>query len=236
MAEQVPHVFVGLPTYDGKRDNSIALLKLLRHAPCKISFLEVQSPLLAWTFNQLWMSALNTRPMATDHPLTHFLLMHADIIPAGDDWLLTMMTHMMRYQADVLSAVVPLKNEKGLTSTAFDTDLWRPERLTMTQLQHKPETFTAPDILLNTGLMLVDFTKPWIEEVCFTINDCTFQDDDGTFQTMTEPEDWNFSRWARSKGLSLWATKAVVVEHVGKTRYPNNGVWGQEYDVANRKG
>ena len=71
--------------------------------------------LLANSINRLWVQALNER---TDHGWTHFAMHHADVqAPAG--WVDTLADEMARVGADVISAVVPIKDYRGLTSTGW---------------------------------------------------------------------------------------------------------------------
>lgn len=236
--DQKYHVVVGLPTYDGTRENGIPLARLLKHYNPEVivNLIELKTSALAFGFNIIWANMLNLRSHPT-HPPTHFLLWHADVLPQGDTWLDTMLSEMERVGADVLSAVIPIKNEQGMTSTARETDdPWRPLRYTTTEISVMREnTFTEPGILLNTGLMLVDFRKPWVEEVCFTMHDRIAKGADGKFKASFQPEDWDFSRQCRAKGLNLYATKAFPVVHMGKTAFRSDQVWGFATDEEFRR-
>ena len=108
---------------------------------------------------------------------SHFCLLHDDIVPEPL-WLDKMMRIMEEQHADILSVVVPLKNDKGLTSTALDVGVgdedphWRVKRLTLKEIYNDYEpTFTHEKLLVNTGLMLVDLRKPWVENVWFAFED-----------------------------------------------------------------
>ena len=39
----------------------------------------------------------------------------------------------------------------------------------MKEILARPETFTHPDLLVNTGMLLVDMRDDWIERAYFTI-------------------------------------------------------------------
>lgn len=229
------HVLVGAPTYDGTRYNSIALARLLRgQAPdTLVNLVEFSGSVLTYSFNALWAAALNLR--AAEVPVTHFLLLHADIQPEQDNWLEIMLNEMARTKAEVLSAVVPIKNDKGLTSTAWDTDPWLPLRFSTTEIEAiKEPTWTQPDLLINTGLLLVDFTKPWVEKIVFHMHDTIVKDASGRFQARFAPEDWDFSRQCHALGIPVYATKAVTVGHVGRAVYSSRNVWGYPTDLASR--
>jgi len=213
-------VFLGVPTYDGNIHMGAIKALLTAQTKTKFCFNTLQTSLLAHCFNALWCAALNGRKEG----ITHFLLMHADIAPQ-DAFIDTMMTVMATHRADVVSAVVPMKSTKGLTSTALEED-GRIRRLTMKEIFERPKSFTEPNLLLNTGLMLVDLRKPWVEKAYFTIQDnVVFRD--GQFQTEVLSEDWAFSRLARQLGAQkLVATREVVIDHYGSAAYPNAVVWG----------
>lgn len=229
------HVLVGAPTYDGTRHNSLPIARLLRHPPkdVLVNLIEYSGSVLCYAFNSLWANALNLR--TCEAPVTHFLLMHADIVPEQDRWLEIMLSEQARVGADVLSAVVAIKNDHGMTSTAWDTDTWNPLRFTTTEISQMSElTWTQPDLLVNTGLMLVDFTKPWVEEACFTMKDRIVKGEDGRFKAQFVPEDWNFSRDCHAKGVGVYATRAVTVMHVGRAGYSTKNVWGYPTDLEYR--
>ena len=78
--------------------------------------------------------------------------------------------------ADVVSTVLPIKDRRGVTSTAIDDpeDEWTPlRRLTMREVHRLPETFSAqadcgyPNnaLLVNTGCFVLDLRKPSVERV-----------------------------------------------------------------------
>ncbi len=230
------HVVLALPTYDGTRLNSLAIVRLIKHPPqdTTVSLIEMGGSVLCYGFNSLWANALNLRDHPT-YPATHFLMMHADIVPITDRWLDIMLGEMDKVQADVLSAVVPIKNEQGMTSTARDTDPWNPLRFTMTEIATRPsQTWTQPDLLVNTGLLLVDLRKDWVEKVLFTMRDAILKDDDGTYRAVFAPEDWEFSRQARALGARIYATTMVELNHVGRAQYHSRSVWGYPTDELYR--
>jgi predicted O-methyltransferase YrrM len=187
--------------------------------------------LLAYGFNRLYCNALNQRK----NGITHFLLLHADVIPADPKtWVTTMMEEMERVGADILSAVVPLKGPTGLTSTALDKacleNKWAVQRLSMTEIMSRPETFTDPALLINTGCLLIDIRTSWAGEMCFTIKDMIAVNLDGEFSAQVESEDWGFSRRARQYGAKIWATRKLKLTHIGRAEFTNWDVWGEETD------
>jgi hypothetical protein len=139
-----------------------------------------------------------------------------------------------------MSTVIPIKDDRGLSSTGIlrkETGAVR--RLTMTEIHTLPESFTiaqtdSPDQVLavNTGLWVCDFTDEWVEKVTFTIRDGIQKGEDGLFRAAVMPEDWDFSAQCARLGLSVGATRKVVVDHYGRKAYRNDQVWGQETDVG----
>lgn len=190
---------------------------------------EQPGSLLTAACNALWAHMLNLRK---HDGLTHFVMLHADVKPATREWLSLLLDEMKRVEADVISAIVPIKDERGLTSTAWDTDFWRPRRLTLTEAAVMPTTWSAPDVLLNTGLMVVDVRGDWVNKIHFHIEDRIVLTD-GAYHHDCAPEDWNFSRDARNAGARLYATRIVPVEHYGTGCWKSDVIQGWNTDEQN---
>jgi hypothetical protein len=136
------------------------------------------SSLLANLFNSYWCEALNAQRGGVD--VRYFAMLHADIIPA-DGWLDQLLHDLEETGADLMAAVCPLKDSRGLTSTAIDDpeDPWCVyRRLTLTEVHALPEVFGAADcgypdrlLLANTGCWICRFDRPWRFRVHFEIND-----------------------------------------------------------------
>lgn len=215
-------VLIGIPSYDGRIHHSThtAIAHAVR-PPTQTQVVFSQMSILTKCFNNLWIVMLNNRK-----DYTHFAMLHADIRPEAL-WLDKMMGIMADHKADVLSAVVPIKSEHGLTSTAIDTDPWNPRRYTMKEMHEMEEgTFTRDGLLVNTGLMLVDISGDWVEKMHFRFNDAIEKNERGLWEAKTAPEDWNFSRDARDLGRSIFVTKSIRLDHLGAQPFPNQGVWG----------
>jgi len=178
------------------------------------------------TFNTVWAAALNHRHRG----FTHFAMIHADIEP-DMYWLDTLMDELERLNADVVSAVVPIKGEEGITSTALDSgDLWHPRRLTMAEVMELPATFNFDNVggplLLNNGLWVCDLTKPWVESFQFEMLNRIVANGDGTFSAQMVSEDWLASRRWNDLGLSIYATRKVGLNHHGDKAFNNRESWG----------
>lgn len=176
--------------------------------------------LLARNFNACWCKALNQQQ---DRDLTHFGMLHADIAPESG-WLLKLLDEMERVGADMLGAVVPIKEHSGRTSTAL-LDLATEEirNLMVDELAGLPDTFDrfafpGDQVLLNnTGCWVCDLTKPFWRECWFEIRDWIETDPQtGKMTPHTLPEDWNFSLQAHKLGARIFATQMITLDHYGR--------------------
>lgn len=200
--------------------------------------------LLCLNFNSLWCSFLNL-----EEPADYFVMMHADqSVEPG--WLDKLIKIIEETGADIVSCAIPIKDHRGLLSAGMceikdGARLHR--RITLTELKQLPETFGHDDVLkvfglgpaahprfmtVNTGLWIARKGE-WMKEFPgFNIEDAIVQLPDGKYQPRVWPEDWNFSDWAARQGLLVRCTKAVKIEHVGVTSFPNYKVWGPPVDES----
>lgn len=217
-------LFAGLPTYGRNRVNTLSVLDLNDTLGDRVSIMECSSSFLTATFNHLWCAALNLRETRR---ITHFLLLHDDVIPLGHAWIQTLLDEMQRVDAKVLSLIMPVKDKRGLVSTALDDGSLMPVGFTTSQIQNMPVTFTHDDLLINTGCLLVKFDEPWVERICFTVHNAIRRNEKtGKFEATAAPEDYDFSRQCRKMGIPVWATRKVKAEHMGHFRFPNYEAWG----------
>lgn len=189
--------------------------------------------ILTKTFNELLCMVLNDQEK---EGFTHLCMLHNDIIP-NRYWLDTLIEELEMNNLDFLSAVVPIKNETGCTSTGVDApgNPWSVRRLTMKEIFELPETFTAYDIpwrqpnqpmVLNSGCWVMRYDQPWMNGLCFRQQDkIAFHTPSGKYVAQSISEDWDFSRQLLSRGCRLGATRKVHVFHDQKV-YHNRGVWG----------
>lgn len=192
---------------------------------------ECQGSLLAYSFNHLWCECAN---YYQERGFTHFAMLHSDVAPE-EWWLDILLDEMRATNADVLSAVVPLKCGEGLTSTALGDlhDPWaHPRRLTIHEVANLPETFDAaqagfPDkiLLVNTGCWLAKLGS-WVGDFPgFTVQDRLIRHE-GRLVPQVIPEDWNASRWWHTRGLRVLATSKVRLHHEGPWGWSAGG-WRQ---------
>jgi hypothetical protein len=222
-------VFLAVPHYDQIVPG--ALPGLLQPSKESVSTLCLEGgSLLAMVFNQLWCQALNQRRL---FGLTHFAMHHADI-QAPPYWIDTLLEEQAKVGADVLSVVVPIKDTRGLTSTGVRNPITGAiRRFTLKEIFDLPETFSSADtdvpdhwLMVNTGLWICDFSKPWVENVVFSILDSIIEEQ-GRFGARSLPEDWNFSGWCARHELRVFATRKVPVVHHGRGQYASDKVWGE---------
>ncbi len=229
------------PTYDGTVSRDAAAM--MAHAQ-----VNTKTPIVAWSgetsfltlqFNKFWCMALN------DSAVTHFVMLHADVIPKDTKWLNKLLTLADGKNADVLSVVCRLKRDDGITSTALGKvgEYGNFRRLTLKEVRRLPETFNAQDVeklfeweganrlLVNTGCMVVRMQKRSVlETMRFTVNNWIKKDKRGKFYPLSEPEDWEWSVQAADNGLSVWATRALGLKHVGRKEYDSFADEGLEQD------
>jgi hypothetical protein len=202
---------------------------------------------LCHNFNKLWINAL----LQTGRPFTHFAMLHDDV-EVSPRWISTLLGEMERTGADLMSVVIPIKNNHGLTSTGYGDpgDWYDYRRLTMREVFRLPETFSLDDLpkakaagkclLVNTGCWIADLRRtqyrlrnPLSGEMVFRF----WQDHrlsiwpDGTACPEFAPEDWNWSRLCHQHGLKVFATRKVKAIHHGNCPYPNTQEWGDETDT-----
>ena len=231
-----PAVRLGMPGYAGLT-GAAAKGFWLATTPGRFAIKRhaVEGSLLANNFNRLWCWALNE---AKTDRCDYFAMQHADIEPDAG-WLDVLIDELDRTGLDVLGVPAPIKDARGLTSTALardDGDTWRVHaRLTVAELQRLPETFTAADVggrplLLNTGLWACRFNPEWARLCRFTINDRIVVGPDGEYRPEVEPEDWFFSRLLNELGLKVGCTRKVRLTHRGPFAFPNDRAWGDRFD------
>lgn len=198
---------------------------------CDVAVGQAATSILTFTFNILWSGFLGKRK---PDGITHFAMIHDDIRPQAG-WLDVLLAEMDEHDADMVSAVVPIKDGRGLTSTGIDDtgDGWNPRRLALREAFGRPATFTDPAILLNTGLFVCRFDRPWCEEVQFRQQD-RIVNLDGDWVAQTKPEDWDFSRQLRGHGARLFATRKVILEHERPEWHTRHawGAWDTDRDAG----
>jgi len=179
-------------------------------------------------FNKLWCEALNARPRPD-----YFAMIHADL-GAEPWWVDTLVGELERTHASVVSAVIAIKDCRGLTSMVCEGAAG-PRRLTLREVHALPETFdvgtlrtvgyACDTLLVSTGLFVCDFRQPWVDRVAFRFDDAISRQGD-VFAAVGSTEDWAFSRQVAAAGGRVCATRKVATLHVGPCDYPSAQPWG----------
>jgi hypothetical protein len=184
-------------------------------------------------------------------------MIHSDIEPEPF-WVDKMIAEADRHRADIMTAVVPIKNDKGLTSTALShpsDDCRAFLRLTSAQVKHPsfPVTFDrdmavnalralpgdlrfdAPmpaNLLCNTGCMVCRLGGAWCDPTKVYFDEVTtFQRINNQWTPLIRSEDWFFTAKAFQNGAKVMATTSMKINHHGITSYPNDKVWGMPLDI-----
>lgn len=200
--------------------------------------------MLPRVFNMLWADILNA---SRNDPITHIAMIHDDVapdMPGGfSDWLDVLFDELERTGADCISAVVPIKNGKGVTSTAVDVNPempWNPRRLTLREVFRLPETFSAEDVpwnnggplLINSGLWLCRWDPAWADpnrpdrKIVFRFLNDIIQTPEGAWAGWDIPEDWDFARQLHRQGKKVLATRKVKLDHELPV-FHNRSPWGE---------
>jgi hypothetical protein len=181
-------------------------------------------------FNLAWAMALNFR---AKHKLTHYAMIHPDV-ETDYLWLDPLIREMDRVQADVLSVTMPIKDGRGLSSTAREVEGGRMSRFTMKEIMALPVTFSAKDIgapiVVNNSLWVCRFDERWVEDVSFNWITLIGKDKKGKFFAHSTSEDWVFSDWCNNHGLKIFSTRILKAVHWGLQGFPNYEAWGWDTD------
>lgn len=243
-------VFIGVPTYSEDMNSGTAralYCTASRGDDVRVIPATRSSSLIPGSCNNLWCEALNMRE---SHGIDWFGLLHADIEPEHF-WLDKMLAIAEASQADMLSVCVPIKDDRGITSTAIASGDERTQfcRLTQRQLWHPdfPETFDTdqcadalerlPEPLgipncpryglrLNTGCMLLRLKPEFCDGSVYFENVDWIEQRNGLWLARDISEDWRFAQKVQAAGGRLVATRAVKAIHKGIAKFPNDVPWG----------
>ncbi len=215
-----------------------------KESKIRVSMNDAGGPEVLCNHNVLWSMAIDRYEAGE---IDAFALIHADI-GAEPGWLDVLNEEREKVGADVISAVVPIKDDRGLTSTSVDDtgDDWLWRRLTFTNIHAMPKTFTDADVggplCLNTGLMLVKFgpwclkeSSPGYLDIRFRFEHAIRKESNGKRRVLFKPDDWLLSRQFREAGLKLAATRQVCLNHCGGDFQWNNQAepYGWPEDIQN---
>lgn len=224
-------IYLGIPTYDGtiQIDTTWAILQAI-HPSDRTSLRPVSKSgsLLGHTFNKLWCEALNLR---SECQIKYFAMIHSDVIVETKGWLSILRDELEKYDADIMSTIIPIKDDRNVTSAAIASKEGKFKKyISLFDTKHYPETFTAAgigyenDVLwVNTGCWICRFDRPWVEDFdTFKFQvDSWIEKREGRYVANVLSEDWRFSQKAYEAGLKVMATQKIRVFHVGKAGFSN---------------
>lgn len=258
------HVLVGLPFYSGLAPESVEVRdKCLDIAKdVAATYIMRGEAFLAGNFNTLMCHARNhhlscvcgwrgstrdgkcwrCRAVARVE-IDRFCMIHGDIRIRDPFWLNRLVAEQDKCGADLLGVVMPIKDDRDLTSTAMEhIETENVRRLTMREVcKLAPDaTFDAagagfPDyrIMTGTSLWIIKLGLPWIHDVWFEVRDRVVQEPgDGQWISQYTPEDWLFAKRMHLLGRSVMATKCITADHFGKYMYPNDVPSGDQKSLA----
>jgi hypothetical protein len=207
-----------------------------------VTIVKCNSSLLPTSFNEGLSIALTLREQGK---CTHFAMVHSDIL-AESGWLDTLWSEMWTHDADLVSTIVPIKNDSGRTSTAIGDadDLWKVKRCLFLNEMHKyPATFGRESVcaddtevlLVNTGCWLADLRKPWWDDFAFNLHsriireEITYQSVAGVvtpaaeigYRVETRSEDWEMSHHLHRHNARVMVTQRVKLRHEGIKQWAN---------------
>jgi hypothetical protein len=223
------NVFLGIPAGDGRVPAHLIFSIFNATQKYNVDYNAICSSALTGSFNYLWTMAINKKA-------DYFVMLHSDIEPERD-FIEVLITELERLDADVVSAVSPLKSVHGITSTGLGdpNDIWAPtKRYSLKEIFELPETFSNEDtgrpdkiLVVNTGCFIVNMKKPWVTQVCFDVHNKIYVEN-GEYKSRFYPEDWLFSRDVQRLGGKVYATRKVSLSHIGNHYFTNSSVWGTE--------
>lgn len=215
-----PYIFVGIPVGENNSvDSRLDSVLCAARSKMRCAVSARGNSCVCKNCNNLFSAALNMR----DDGITHFCLLHADIIPQGN-WLEELYNEMVAHNLEVLSCVVPMKgksrNGRFEVSTAWSPD-GDVRNMTLEEfgLNRTRINDNKPPLLINTGVCLMDLRRNW-DDFAFSMHDYIYKKD-GKYAVGFEPEDYRAAVWFHQHGVRYGATSKVKVIHTGKYDWTN---------------
>jgi hypothetical protein len=248
-------VYLGIPQrLDNAHPTAAVSPASARH---EVLALRSSGSLIDRNCTMLWCDALIHRDRDAD--FSYFAMLHDDILPQAY-WLDRMIDLLEEHQADFLSAVVPLKDDSGATSTAISAPgKWWTNycRLTQAQVRHADfadvfDVHAAADavqrlpaemqvaevprefLLANTGCMVCRLDRPWAEHVWFE-SETRLGKIQSTRVVLHRSEDWRFSAMIAARGGKVMATRLIQLLHIDQAtgrQFNSHAIWGNPRDLG----
>lgn len=230
------NVFLACPTHDGRLNFGAARgIYATGTREHKFHPMPVQDSLLPTNCNNLLGTALNHR---RSNDLHWFAMLHTDVEPEPW-WIDKLIALAEEHRADLLSAVVPIKDDSETVSmvianpgepygyfTKFNRgQIYHPsfpatfgineaaEALENLPGELRVEKVPRSALLVNTGCMVYRLSQ-WRYGVRFRNLDDLIEKD-GVYTTVHQSEDFYFSQSVAKHGGRVMATRLVTVKHHG---------------------
>ena len=182
--------------------------------------------ILPHCFNMLWCRALNGT-------FDYFAMLHADVMP-DPGWLTLLLDELNRVDADVVSAVIPIKDGTNLVSMGIGkTEDGRGKMVKQFTLDQCPKEATfnfdslpgdlrslGDYLMINTGCWVCRMKRDWNTKVWFEVETWT-ECIDGLWKCGVLSEDWRFSEMLHQQGCSVYATTKLKLGHIGSHVWNN---------------
>ncbi len=146
-------------------------------------------------------------------------------------WLDILLDEMDRVDADIMSATLAIKDDRGLTTAGIRyPGQFGARRFTKKELWRMPETFSIadtdePDHILAIGTACWVCRLPesgWPDKFPGFQNEHKIEWRGGKPEPWFDSEDWIFSEWAASQGLRVYSTRKVRMGHQGAKFFRND--------------
>lgn len=175
-------------------------------------------------------------------PYDYFAMIHSDMA-AEPGWLGVLIDEMDKHDLDMIHAVAPLKDARGMSSTAMAYSMepyGRKRKLSIREAFSLPETFTLADVkekidpdaqvfLPNPGCMVMRVGK-WFYDWPGFETWSKVDKHEGQYRSHFVSEDYVFGYYAAEHNLKLGATTRVRTHHFGRCDYSTVTAWGMETD------
>lgn len=229
-------VFIGMPSYGGVQPAALQSADLFASKTPGRCLLPKVMPLShhCGAMNALIATAWNSR---RETGANRFAMIHQDVAPALW-WIDKAEEELTRTGADCLAMVVPIKDEKGMTSVGIlNRRTLCTRRLSMEEICQLPRTFSADDLaaigykehilMPIAGLFYAKLDDRWRNpsggsRFWFESPSRIIEDQAGNWVSAVWDEGWNLSIQMLQAGFKVLASRAVLLNHLG------GGVWGNE--------
>jgi hypothetical protein len=224
----LPHVCILAPNTGAvTADWGDTLYRCTLGETCYVSVLKATSSFSSMTFNLAFAEMLQRRDAGR---CDYFAMVHSDVA-AEAGWLDRMLAEMHAADAGLISAVMPIKEPGGRTSTAIGVagNRWVAKRfLSLDDLAKLPPTFGPEHVcepgevlLVNNGCMVARADLPCWDSWEFNTYSRIVKRPDGGRHVEGRSEDYEMSHHIHDAGVRYVATYAVSVGHQGFVTWPN---------------